>query len=69
MKSTRTKVIVGLVAFLTAGSLFMVKGKMIHHRKAMMGDCHNMKTIDGDKKFQDHHKHFKFEKRKEHFSK
>jgi hypothetical protein len=60
----RAKIIVVLVAILTAGSLFALKGKMMHHRKGMIENCHNLKAEDGDKKFQDHHKHFKFEKKK-----
>jgi len=47
MKNARTKIIVGLVAFLTAGSLFAIKGKMMHHRgmhhkKANVENCHGM---------------------------
>ncbi|MDG1332326.1 MAG: hypothetical protein P8P74_08340 [Crocinitomicaceae bacterium] len=56
MKNTRTKVIVSVVAILTAGSLFAVKVKMMHHKKAKMGNCHAMRSADGHEKFQDHHK-------------
>lgn len=33
MKNTRAKIIIGTLAILTAGSLFAIKGKMMHHRK------------------------------------
>jgi hypothetical protein len=61
MKNARTKIIVGLVAFLTAGSLFAIKGKMMHHRgmhhkKANVENCHGMQhDADVNKKSKNHH--------------
>lgn len=63
MKNVRTKVIIGLVAIFTAGSLFAMKAKMMHHRKARMGDCQKMESR-GDMKLQDHHSHYKFDCKK-----
>lgn len=54
MRNIRTKVIIGLVAILTAGSLFALKGKMRHHKIGRAENCEKMKSMDGDTKCKKH---------------
>jgi len=42
MKSKKALIIIGIVAFVTAGSLFKVKAKKMHHKRMKMGVGHEM---------------------------